>query len=160
MNFEHPIKYMEFERVFPTIEDAYSFYKKLHPPICGCGNSNLSAYKKSKLSLVYCRKCNKSFSIFKDTIFKKLKSDLRYWFYIGYLFEHKSRSRNSIRPYYTINEVTFLINKPAYSTVQRIYKAIQNLYKSEEIEDYLFCLNTFYPILREVSKSTLPTFIR
>jgi transposase-like protein len=82
--------YVDFKNIFPTVKSAVNLYiklvikDKLICPYCQL-KDRVNPYRKD-LRFYYCRRCNNTFSIFRDSIFRRSRTDIRAWFYAIYKF--------------------------------------------------------------------------
>jgi transposase-like protein len=82
--------FMEFLKKFPTEESAINYFVAIRYEgtlICPhCGATSGVYRHRRRIRYCECSKCNNSFSVFKGTIFKDTKLEIRKWFYAINIF--------------------------------------------------------------------------
>ena len=104
-----PVSYKRFIKRFPTENSLIKLYaktcvdfdieskpKKRRCPHCGsCQNG---PFRKNNEKLRLCKRCGRTFSIFRNSIFDKSKADFRIWMYIGYCMFYYQNFSNTNNP--------------------------------------------------------------
>lgn len=116
------MNYFEFAARFPTEQDVINHfidirYKSVIPTCSKCHDNKRIVTEKNRPKFFHCNHCNKSFSIFKGTIFEKSDTDLRKWFYAIHLFLN---GKKGISGYQLMREVGV-----TYKTAWRMLKQIR-----------------------------------
>lgn len=80
--------FKEFLKQFPNENAVIEYFiKTRYPQGAKCPHCNSDVIHRTDYpKLFQCNICNKSFSIFKDTIFEHTSTDLQKWFYASHLF--------------------------------------------------------------------------
>jgi transposase-like protein len=122
------MNFIEFNKQFKSEQDVINYFIKIRYPQgikCNhCGNEKVYKYENEKLKKVFrCGKCNRDFSIFKDTIFEKSETSLVKWMYAIHLFLN---SKKGISGYQLMREVDV-----TYKTAWRMLKQIRKSMTSD-----------------------------
>lgn len=128
------MNYKEFFKKFPTEKSMIDYFIKIRYPEgikCNhCGSDKV--YHRSKEYKVFdCNGCNRSFSVFKNTIFEHTSTDLQKWFYTIHLFLNAKKGISAKQLQREIG-VTY---KCAWRMLHQIRKAMEdknhdNLYEA------------------------------
>jgi transposase-like protein len=82
------MNFLDFLKKFSTEEACIKHFINVRysqGAVCNhCGNK--TTYRRGESKNFDCKKCNNTFSIFKNTIFEKSDTDLRKWFFAIHLF--------------------------------------------------------------------------
>ena len=107
----------KFNNESAIIEHYIQIRYKGKPRCHHCGSTK-TTHRKDKPKMFQCNSCNKSFSIFKGTIFEKTTTDLRKWFYAIHLLIN---SKKGISGYQLQREIDV-----TYKTAWRMLHKIRN----------------------------------
>lgn len=153
-----PGSYKRFIKRFPTENSLIKLYaktcvdfdieskpKKRRCPHCGsCQNG---PFRKNNEKLRLCKRCGRTFSIFRNSIFDKSKADFRIWMYIGYCmfyYHHVYFNVDKISRTQIIRET----HAPSNATIYHIYDVLYKLFKSQNKVDMLLIFNIFLPFMK------------
>jgi transposase-like protein len=124
--------YVAFKDIFPTVKSAVNFYIKfVHQGVVVCPYCRLKdkVYPYRKMpNIYYCRRCNNSFSIFRNSIFERSRTDIRSWFYAVYKF-FNTKKGFLIRQFYREIRVSYPC---ALNILTKVRKGI-NIDKMKEL---------------------------
>lgn len=136
----NPISYQQFLKAFPTQKEACSFFRDHWKQSCPrCRSEELRQLRKNKPRLLYCPTCKITISAFHGTIMENTKTDIRYWFYLGYFFEFfKPHINMEVKKNYPISRLKEEMSAPSYGTVYKIYRRIESIYQSVDYDDYRY----------------------
>lgn len=155
-----PVSYKRFIKRFPTENSLIKLYaktcvdfdfdieskpKKRRCPHCGsCQNG---PFRKNNEKLRLCKRCGRTFSIFRNSIFDKSKADFRIWMYIGYCmfyYHHVYFNVDKISRTQIIRET----HAPSNATIYHLYDVLYKLFKSQNKVDMLLIFNIFLPFMK------------
>lgn len=119
------MNFQEFKKKFPSKKAIILHFANIRHQngikCQHCGNSKVY-HRKDSPKLFECRVCNNSFSIFKDTIFEKSRTDLKKWFYAIHLFLNGKKGISALQ----LQRETGTTYKTAWRMLQQIRKAMGN----------------------------------
>ncbi|MCP3659776.1 MAG: IS1595 family transposase [Bacteroidetes bacterium] len=119
--------FIEFNKTFSNEQDVINHFIKIRyndKLKCNhCGSDRIYKYSSNQRSKLFrCGDCNKDFSIFKDTIFEKSRTDLIKWMYAIHLFLN---SKKGISGYQLQREIG-VTYKTAWRMLKQIRKAMNS----------------------------------
>jgi len=126
------MNFIEFNSKFPTEEAVIDYFiEQRYPegikcPHCG----NESIYHRKNKKFFDCKQCNNTFSIFKDTVFAKSRTDLRKWMYALQLFLNGKKGISG----YQLQREILTTYKTAWRMLQQIRIAMSNTGNTELFE--------------------------
>lgn len=120
--------FLDFLLKFPTPEAIIDHFVQVRygeeqPHCSSCGSTQQITQCKNRPKFFQCNACNHSFSVFKDTIFEKSRTDLRKWFYAIHLFLN---SKKGISGYQLQREIG-VTYKCAWRMLKQIRTAMGNI---------------------------------
>jgi len=119
------MNFQEFKKKFPSKKAIILHFANIRHQngikCQHCGNGKVY-HRKDSPKLFECRVCNNSFSIFKDTIFEKSRTDLKKWFYAIHLFLNGKKGISALQ----LQRETGTTYKTAWRMLQQIRKAMGN----------------------------------
>ena len=110
-------------------------------------NHQNGPFRKNNEKLRLCKRCGRTFSIFRNSIFDKSKADFRIWMYIGYCmfyYHHVYFNVDKISRTQIIRET----HAPSNATIYHIYDVLYKLFKSQNKVDMLLIFNILLPFMK------------
>lgn len=129
------MNFQEFKKKFPSKKAIILHFANIRHQngikCQHCGNGKVY-HRKDSPKLFECRVCNNSFSIFKDTIFEKSRTDLKKWFYAIHLFLNGKKGISALQ----LQRETGTTYKTAWRMLKQIRKAMGND-KDDDDDDFM-----------------------
>lgn len=130
------MNFQEFKKKFPSKKAIILHFANIRHKngikCQHCGNGKVY-HRKDSPKLFECRVCNNSFSIFKDTIFEKSRTDLKKWFYAIHLLLNGKKGISALQ----LQRETGTTYKTAWRMLQQIRKAMGNNKDDDDDDDFM-----------------------